>query len=473
MNERRFERYTPVMPPRGKDPRDALDVELDRLYGVHVAQLERRYAEVLADPGHAWDAVVLHSGSAVKRSAFDDQYWPLRPVPHWQHWLPLAEPECALIVRPGKRPRLVLPATRSFWERPAPPPTVAFLTVFEVIHADDPAQVRAAIGGGRVAFIGEDPVRAGAWGLEGEAFAPAALVRALDQLRVRKTSYEIACLVEANRRARAGHDALREAFAGGDASELDLHLLFLKATAQDDGETPYKNIVALGANAAILHHVAYGRRAEKREAESLLVDAGAGCRGYGADVTRTWVKGTGAAASSFGQLVAGIEAMQQRLCAAITMGQPYEELHDDSHRQTADVLRAIGVVRSGVSTDEAVAAGVTRALFPHGLGHSLGLQTHDVGCGLRPPREENPFLRNTTDVALDQVFTIEPGVYFIDDLTARLRASPAASLVDWRMVDVLAPLGGVRIEDDLHVIGGEARVRNLTREVLQRGGGSP
>jgi Xaa-Pro dipeptidase len=185
------------------------------------------------------------------------------------------------------------------------------------------------------------------------------------------------------------------------------------------------------------------------------------------------VKGSGAAASAFGQLVAGIEAMQQHLCGEVRVGQPYEDLHEESHRRTAEVLRAVGVVRNGVSADEAVAAGVTRALFPHGLGHSLGLQTHDVGCGLRPPRVENPFLRNTTDVTVDQVFTIEPGVYFIDDLTARLRVSPAASLVDWRMVDVLAPLGGVRIEDDLHVIGGDERIRNLTREHLPRGGGDP
>jgi Xaa-Pro dipeptidase len=296
---------------------------------------------------------------------------------------------------------------------------------------------------------------------------------ALDQLRVRKSAYEIGCLAEANRRARAGHDALREAFRDGDASELDLHLLYLKATAQDDAETPYKNIVALGANAATLHHVAYGRRSEAREAESLLVDAGAGCRGYGSDVTRTWVKGTGAAASAFGHLVSAMEAMQQRLCAAVRVGLPYEDLHEESHRQTAAVLREVGVLREGVSTDEAVAAGVTRALFPHGLGHSLGLQTHDVGCALRPPRPGNTFLRNTTDVAVDQVFTIEPGVYFIDQLTAPLRAGPAAGLVDWKVVDVLAPLGGVRIEDDVHVTGGDARIRNLTREHLPQGNGTP
>jgi Xaa-Pro dipeptidase len=109
---------------------------------------------------------------------------------------------------------------------------------------------------------------------------------------------------------------------------------------------------------------------------------------------------------------------------------------------------------------------VTRAFFPHGLGHSLGLQTHDVGCGLRPPRGDNPFLRNTSDVAVGQVFTIEPGVYFIEALLGPLRTSVAAGLVDWSLVEALAPLGGVRIEDDLHVVGGAPAARNLTREHL-------
>jgi Xaa-Pro dipeptidase len=112
---------------------------------------------------------------------------------------------------------------------------------------------------------------------------------------------------------------------------------------------------------------------------------------------------------------------------------------------------------------------VTRAFYPHGLGHSLGLQTHDVGCGLRAPRADNPFLRNTSDIAGGQVFTIEPGVYFIDALLGELRARPAGSLVDWNIVEALAPLGGVRIEDDVHVL--PAGARNLTREQLPVGGG--
>ena len=91
-----------------RKPTALLDRELDRLYVDHVAELEGRYARVIGEA--SWDAVVIHSGLLAKRSAFDDQYWPLRPVPHWQHWLPLAEPDCALVVRPrptryGRRAR--------------------------------------------------------------------------------------------------------------------------------------------------------------------------------------------------------------------------------------------------------------------------------------------------------------------------------------------------------------------------------
>jgi Xaa-Pro dipeptidase len=195
------------------------------------------------------------------------------------------------------------------------------------------------------------------------------------------------------------------------------------------------------------------------------VDAGAGFAGYGSDITRTWVKGGGAAASAFAGLVEGLEAMQQRLCGMVRVGLAYEELHDESHRQAADVLRAVGI--SSLPADELVSSGVTRAFYPHGLGHSLGLQTHDVGCALRPPRKDNPYLRNTTNVAQDQVFTIEPGIYFIEALLGPLRHSPD---IDWKLVDALAALGGVRIEDDIVVQANG--IRNLTREVLPKGGGA-
>ncbi len=87
-----------------------------------------------------------------------------------------------------------------------------------------------------------------------------------------------------------------------------------------------------------------------------------------------------------------------------------------------------------------------------------------------PPRRI-AFLRNTSDIERGQVFTIEPGVYFIAALLEPLRRGPASRGIDWATVDALSPLGGVRIEDDVHVTGGDDPIRNLTREHLPTGGG--
>jgi Xaa-Pro dipeptidase len=434
---------------------------LEELHRAHVSQLASDTARALRQ--HGYDALVVHSGSPQKRTQADDQYWPLRVTPEFQHWLPLSEAGCALVVEPGRTPRLLRLRETNFWEAPAPPETDHFWAAFDVAEASSPAQMRDLLPRGRVAFIGDEAAAAAAWGIA--ELNPPQLVAALDQLRVLKTPYEEECVAEANRRAAAGHQELRRLFAGGDRAELELHLAFLASTRQDDAETPYKNIVALGAHSATLHHVSYSKRAQP--AQSLLVDAGACFAGYCSDVTRTWVKGGGAAASAFAGLVTQVEAMQRRLCAQARTGLPYEALHDESHRQVGGILRETGLLRT--SGEEAVAAGVTRAFYPHGLGHSLGLQCHDVGCATVKPRPDNPFLRNTTVISERQCFTIEPGIYFIDALLRPLREGPLARTVDWKVVDALAPFGGIRIEDDVVVRANG--LRNLTREALPQGGG--
>jgi Xaa-Pro dipeptidase len=433
--------------------------------------LGTRYATVLA--GAEVDAVVIHSGSALKRSEFDDQYWPLRPTPHFQHWLPLAQPDCALIIRPGQRPVLAWLKSTSYWETPQEPDSRFFERAMDVRSVDDLDGIKALVpSSGRVAFVGEARAQAEKLGIAAERVNPATLVGPLDRLRALKTRYEVTCLAEANRKAAAGHAAALAAFRAGGASELEIHLRFLEATGQDDPETPYKNIVAEGPHAATLHHVSYDKRPSPRGAQSLLVDAGATYMGYCSDITRTWVRGEGAVASAYGHLVDRVEKMQQRLCGTIKLGLPYEELHEESHRQAAEILRDVGIAKGDVG--ELVKANVTRSFYPHGLGHSLGLQCHDVGCALVKPKENNPYLRNTSIIGERQCFTVEPGVYFIDGLLDKLRASPQASLIDWDLVKELRVMGGVRIEDDIVVTGGEGGTdvaRNLTREVLPVGGG--
>src|SRR5438067_2368067 len=120
-----------------------LSESLRAAYREHLSRLERGVDAALATCG--LDALVIHSGSLKARSEFDDQFWPLRPVPHFAHWLPLALPDCALELRPGRRPRLIVLREASFWEQSAPPESDHFWEAFEVVEAASLAAVGAAL----------------------------------------------------------------------------------------------------------------------------------------------------------------------------------------------------------------------------------------------------------------------------------------------------------------------------------------
>jgi Xaa-Pro dipeptidase len=404
---------------------------------------------------HKYEALVLCSGAAQLKNRFDDQSWPLSPTPAFTHWCPLVEADAYLIVRAGRKPTLVRTVVDDFWEAAAPPESDHFWDQFDVVTVS-PGHAGDVLPGGRVAVITRDAGAAPPGDVN-----PTALIAALDAVRTKKTAYEIECLAEATFRAVRGHRATEERFRAGNASELDIHLGYLAATEQDDPTTPYKNIVALGAHSAVLHYVAYQRTRITGDT-SLLVDAGARCNGYGSDITRSYVRGTGAGAKRFGDLLARMEQLQQTICKRIKPGRQYEDLHDDAHTLLADVLRDLGIAKG--SAAELVEKGITRALFPHGLGHSLGVTVHDVGMKVRPPRSENQFLRNTSVIEVGQVFTIEPGIYIIDALLGPLREDGRDRLLDARAIDELRPFGGIRIEDNVVV---EANgLRNLTREAF-------
>jgi Xaa-Pro dipeptidase len=428
-------------------------VSFAETYPEHLAYLQHGTEAALA--AHGFDALVLCSGTAASKNRFDDQYWPLSPTPAFSHWCPLVEADAYVVVRPGHKPRLVRTIVEDFWETHAPPESDHFWEGFDVVEVK-PGLAGDALPGGKVAVVTRDQGTSPPGTVN-----PPALIAALDLLRTRKTAYEIECLAEASLRAARGHKRLASLFAGGTPSELELHLAYLQATEQDDAAAPYKNIVALGEHTAVLHYVSY-QRVRVEGDTSLLVDAGAKCLGYGSDITRTYVRGNGSAAKRFAELLAHVEALQQEIIRRIKPGMPYEDLHDDTHRLLAVSLRELGIGRG--SADELVEKGVTRALFPHGLGHSLGVTVHDVGMKPRPPRPDNKFLRNTSVIEVGQVFTIEPGVYVIDPLLKPLQNDARRDLVDWAAIADLRPFGGIRIEDN--VLVEKAGTRNLTREAF-------
>ena len=310
------------------------------------------------------------------------------------------------------------------------------------------------------AYVGSEAERAVAAGL---APNPPALVSRLDWVRSYKDDYEVRSVEEATVLGARGHRAAREAFAAG-ASELEIHQAYVRAVGCTDAELPYSTIVALDEKGATLH---YESKRAVRGGRVLLLDAGAQVRRYACDVTRTT---TGPSCDPrFAELVRAVDALERELAAAATPGRPYLDVHTDAHRGVARILCGLGILR--VPPEEAFSRGLTHPFFPHGIGHHLGIQVHDVAgrqadpAGTpAPPPKEHPHLRNTRPIEPGHLFTIEPGIYFIPMLLRPFRTGDDAAAFDWDAIDALTPLGGVRVEDN--VLATASGPRNLTREHL-------
>ena len=434
------------------------------LYGDHVRVLQQRTEAALGAAGY--DALILDAGTPLAYHA-DDQEAPFHSAPHFAHWAPLAGPHHLLLVRKGERPKLVRVAPEDYWYEQAPIDDPYWLGAFEFKEVPDSLEAWKNVATkGKVAYVGDSRATAESHRLPSDAINPETLLPLLDWNRSYKTAYEIACLEEATRAAARGHAAARHAFVEG-ASELAIHHAYVVAVGCTDKDLPYESIVALDEKGATLHYT--GKRTRGGGAV-LLIDAGAKHAGYGSDITRTWT--TSRADPVFVELVRGVDRLQQDLCARLRPGTSYVDLHLAAHLAIADLLHATGVIKTGGA--KAVELGLTLPFFPHGLGHFLGIQVHDVagrqkapaGGAVAPPLH-HPHLRTTRTIEPDQVITIEPGVYFIEMLLRTHRpgapsgAASHSDQFDWKLIDRLKPCGGIRIEDDVVVV--RDGCRNLTR----------
>ncbi|MCX6116719.1 MAG: Xaa-Pro dipeptidase [Proteobacteria bacterium] len=426
------------------------------LHENHVNQLKTQYDHLFRKYSDL-DCIVIHSCFSPKKNSLDDQYWPSAQTPMFTHWTPYKATPALIVLKGGEKPELYIEQHTSFWEGPAPENDDWCKTCFKITEVKSltDAPVR-----GRGFYIGDEA-------LEFANFKNApelseSILNELNQLRMVKSEYEVQCIKTATARAAPGHVALNKIFMDGTSvSEFDLLLEYLRATNQTENSAPYGNIVALGTNAAILHHVHYDRKKVASDC-SLLLDAGADCNGYASDITRTWVRGSGRATQKFRAIVDALEKLQLKLVEAFECGKMYQDLHDHCHAEFAQFI--IDFELSTASLDELVASKVSRTFFPHGLGHSLGIQVHDVGTRLIAPRGENQYLRNTSRIVPGQIATVEPGFYFIKTLLEQLRAEKIGDSMNWPLIQELSAFGGIRIEDN--VLATEQGPVNLTRQCL-------
>lgn len=428
------------------------------LYAQHIATLRQRADKALAKGG--FDHLLIAAGTPL-RKFLDDQDYPFVANPHFRHWLPLTNaPGSWVVYTPGSKPKLIFVQPRDYWHVVPAAPSGYWVDQFDIATVRTTAEAVALLPKGNRAVIApECPSIDGV-----EANNPETVVNYLHWHRSYKTPYELQWMREASRIGARAHRAAEQAFRAGE-SEFGIQSAYLAAANQTEAELPYSNIVCLNDHGAVLHYTNFDRT-PPTQSRAFLIDAGASASGYASDITRTYAA---AGHETFQALIDSVERAQQRFAAQVKAGQSYPQLHIHAHHVLAEVLREHGVIR--MSAEGAVQSGVTSAFFPHGLGHPIGLQVHDVAGfqvdesgGFIPRPDGHPYLRMTRVLEPGMVVTIEPGLYFIDMLLEELRGKPVSNDIDWNKVDAFRPYGGIRIEDD--VVCTEGAPENLTRDAF-------
>ena len=433
---------------------------------THIEKTTDRWAQGLA---HAqFDAVWIAAGN--DHLHFQDDHGPaFKPHPFFTQFVDptYAHAGAQCLVRPGQKPQLFLLQPTDYWHAVSPLPEYlndwVDLHVFSDQSSLDKACRDAVQPNERCAFVGEVLNK----DTDNELLGTPNDERLLAYMsfhRARKTEYELQAMRIASEVGVRGHIAAEEAFRAGKA-EFDIHMAYLAASSQTDLELPYGNIVALNEHGATLHYQLHDRQPPAQH-RSLLIDAGGEHLGYASDITRTYAIDT---ESSFADLIDLMQSHQDAILAEVSPSRTFASLHVFMHENLARVLESANLITC--SAEDALEMGITEKFCPHGLGHLLGIQVHDVGGHLAnedgdaaPPPDNYPTLRFTRQIETDQVFTIEPGIYFIDSMIKSLRDDDAP--INWQTLEALYPYGGVRIEDNVRVL--EQGHENLTRDAWQR-----
>ncbi|MBK8980400.1 MAG: aminopeptidase P family protein [Planctomycetes bacterium] len=299
------------------------------------------------------------------------------------------------------------------------------------------------------------------------------LVDALAELRMRKEPEELAEIGRAAAVTRDAHvGAMAATRVGG--SEAHLNGVVDSAFAFAGCTSAYPNI--LSVRGEVLHNHHHGNAL--RDGDLVLLDAGAErATGYCADVTRTWPV-NGRFGSEQAEIYDIVLAANRAAIAAVKPGVRYMDIHRTSCRVIADGLVQMGLMTGNV--DGLVESGAHAVFYPHGVGHMLGIDVHDMeGFGdrihypngrKRSTQFGTAFVRMDRDLEVGNVFTIEPGIYFVPailhepELRMRFEGS-----VDYAAAERFLAhndgrgFGGIRIEDDVLCTAGGPQI--LTSDV--------
>ncbi|WYZ40652.1 hypothetical protein EsH8_IV_000993 [Colletotrichum jinshuiense] len=328
--------------------------------------------------------------------------------------------------------------------------------------------------------------------LHGDFFQSAAEVRidvsslqpAMDQARVVKTEYEVAMIRKATAISAAAHRRVAEKLLRLE-NESEIEAIFQSwCTTAGAREQSYAIIAGSGKNASTLHYDANNEPLEGREL--VVFDAGCEWHCYASDITRT-LPISGKFSAEAKAVYDVVAKMQDECISFIRPGTLFFDLHIHASKVAQQGLLKLGVLKGDPA--EVWDAGTVAAFFPHGLGHHVGLEVHDVsgterlllsqngnamgaggarvgkrevvspemmevmarvgvsGAAAPPPYKGRQYLRK------NMIVTVEPGIYFCREyIEGYFLSNPKhARFINKTVLERYYRVGGVRIEDDILV----------------------
>lgn len=289
------------------------------------------------------------------------------------------------------------------------------------------------------------------------------LIGAVVKLRAVKDRYEIEEIEKVVDVAGLMHTtAMKMGFPGNFERELSGAI---EGIALSHGG-PVSFPVILSMDGQTLHNHYHGN--ELVEGRMVVCDAGAESEMcYASDITRTFPVG-GKFSSQQKDIYNIVLAANTRTIEASVPGETYRDVHLMAAKIIAGGLKDLGIMKGDL--DEAVAAGAHALFFPHGLGHMLGLDVHDMeGLGenyvgytdtfKRSDQFGLAYLRMGRKLEPGFVITNEPGCYFIPDLIEQWKGEKKfEQFINYEKVETYLGFGGVRIEDDVLITDQGSRV---------------
>lgn len=213
--------------------------------------------------------------------------------------------------------------------------------------------------------------------VQGEyAIDTTSLQPAMNLARMIKDDHEIQLIQKANDISSAAHTAVLANILRF-KNEAQVEGLFLDVCiSRQAKEQAYDPIAASGPNAGTLHYDANNEAFDDRQL--MCLDAGCEYQLYASDITRTFPLASSWPSKEAESIYKLVERMQESCIERLAPGVRYLDLHILAHQIAIDGLLQLGILHNGTK-EEIYKAGTSKAFFPHGLGHHVGLEVHDVG----------------------------------------------------------------------------------------------